>query len=309
MDWVEDTQTDIWAFPRAMVRTGGVGPRSIKWTSKYGSVVAGFYNVAVVDGMNEAGLSGNVLYLAEADYGDPEKTDKPLLSVGAWLQYVLDKYSTVAEAVEDLEKEPFRIVAPELPDGKAASGHLAISDVTGDSAIFEYVEGELVIHHGKEYTVMTNSPVFDQQLAVDRYWESVGGINMLPGTHRSSDRYARTKWNLDAMPNFTDKRMCISAVLSLLRSISVPLGISDPQKPNIASTTWRTLADLEGRIYYFCSAYSPSVIWVDMDNLRLAPGSRPAKLDLENHPVLLGEVSRHFRPAVPFRFLGSENSE
>ena len=53
--------------------------------------------------------------------------------------------------------------------------HLSISDATGDNAIFEYVDGKLDIHHSKAYQVMTNSPVFDQQLALDDYWKNIGG--------------------------------------------------------------------------------------------------------------------------------------
>ena len=48
--------------------------------------------------MNEKGLVGNVLYLAEAEYGDADP-DKPQISIGAWLQYILDSFATVAEAV------------------------------------------------------------------------------------------------------------------------------------------------------------------------------------------------------------------
>jgi hypothetical protein len=29
--------------------------------------------------------------------------------------------------------------------------HLSISDPTGDSAIFEYLGGKLIIHHGEKY--------------------------------------------------------------------------------------------------------------------------------------------------------------
>jgi len=42
-------------------------------------------------------------------------------------------------------------------DGKGG-GHLALADASGDSAIFEYISGKLVIHHDRKYTVMTNSP-------------------------------------------------------------------------------------------------------------------------------------------------------
>src|SRR5665811_2509428 len=72
--------------------------------------------------------------------------------------------------------------------------HLAISDPSGDSAIFEYLKGDLVIHHGKEYVVMTNSPSYDKQLALDSYWKHIGGTKFLPGTNSAPDRFARASF-------------------------------------------------------------------------------------------------------------------
>ncbi len=57
---------------------------------------------------------------------------------------------------------------------------MSISDATGDNAIFEYVKGKLVIHHDKNYLVMTNSPVFEKQLALNEYWDEIGSTVMLP---------------------------------------------------------------------------------------------------------------------------------
>jgi choloylglycine hydrolase len=303
MDWYDDTGTDLWALPRGMARDGGAGPGSINWTSKYGSLVGDIYDVASADGMNEAGLVGNILYLVESDYGDVKASGKPLLSVGGWLQYILDNYGTVAEAVEALRREPFAIVAPALPGGKAAGGHIAIADASGDSAIFEYIKGKLVIHHDRKYTVMTNSPPFEQQLAINTYWNDVGGLRFLPGTHRASDRFARVSWNLSAAPKVDDPRLATATVFSVIRNISVPLGISDPEKPNIAATLWRTVADIKARRYYFESAFSPSIFWVDLAKLKLDPGSKPSKLNLSGNPILAGEVSDRFVPAEPFKFL------
>ena len=42
---------------------------------------------------------------------------KPDLSISTWLQYVLDNFATVAEAVEALRAEPFNVLAPALPNG------------------------------------------------------------------------------------------------------------------------------------------------------------------------------------------------
>jgi penicillin V acylase-like amidase (Ntn superfamily) len=91
----------------------------------------------------------------------------------AWGQYGLDNYATVAETVEALRAGPFVVIEPTLPNGKGAQLHLALSDPSRDSAIFEYLSGELVIHHDRKYQVMTNSPSFDQQLAISSYWNGV----------------------------------------------------------------------------------------------------------------------------------------
>lgn len=303
MDWMEDPKTDLWAFPQGMKRDGGLGQGSLSWTSKYGSVISSFYNVATVEGMNTAGLVANTLYLAEADYGDAKAAGKPLMSIGAWTQYALDNFATVAEAVDALSKEPFAIVAPTLPDGNAAGGHLSLADATGDSAIFEYVKGKLVIHHSAKYRVMTNSPPFDEQLAISTYWKNIDGLSFLPGTINSSDRFVRTNWALNAAPKEKDNRLAIATAFSLIRSISVPLGLAEAGKPNIAGTIWRSVSDISSKRYYFESSYNPSIFWVDLDKLTLAAGSKPARLDLTNHPIYAGEVSGKFVAAEPFKFL------
>lgn len=303
MDWMEDPGSDLYSFPRGMARNGGVGEGSIAWTSKYGSVIASLYGVATVEGMNDAGLVANTLYLAESDYGDAKASGKPLISVGAWTQYVLDNYATVAEAVGALSQEPFAIVAPTLPNGSKAAGHLSLADATGDNAIFEYIDGRLVIHHGKQYTVMTNSPRFDQQLAIDTYWKGINGLSFLPGTITSPDRFVRMNWALNAVPKQKDPALAVATAFSLIRAVSVPLGLADPEKPNIASTIWRSVSDIGAKRYYFELSYSPTIFWVDIDKLDLAPGAKPAKLDLKGHPILAGEVSTKFAPAEPFKFL------
>src|SRR6201985_3387154 len=106
MDWKRDTGTNLWLFPRGMKRSGEAGPNSLQWTSKYGSVIASGYDISTTDGMNEAGLVANVLWLVESSYPKYDGS-KPGLSLAAWAQYVLDNFSSVAQAVDALSAEPF----------------------------------------------------------------------------------------------------------------------------------------------------------------------------------------------------------
>ncbi len=302
MDWAEDPGTNIYCFPRGMKRDGAAGPDSITWTSKYGSVVCAFYEVSTVDGMNEKGLVADVLYLVESDYGKPDGK-KPALSISAWAQYALDNFASVAEAVEALRKEPFVIIAPVLPNGAPAQGHLALSDPTGDSAIFEYIKGRLVIHHGREYQVMTNSPSFDQQLALNKYWEQIGGLVFLPGTNRAADRFARASFYINAIPQTDDHRRAVASVFSVIRGVSVPLGFTTPGQPNISSTIWRTLYDHGKRIFYFDSATSPTIFWTPLAEMDFSEGASVKKLTISGGETYSGSAAAMFTKAEPFKFL------
>ncbi len=318
MDWKEDMASNLWIFPAGMQRAGAAGPRSIQWESKYGSVCVSGYEAGTTDGMNEKGLVANLLYLAESDYGQAD-TKVPLLSIAAWPQYVLDNYATVAEAVNALGKEPFNILAPTLPNGTAAALHLSISDSSGDSAIFEYVNGKLTIHHGKQYTVMTNSPIFDEQLALNQYWKDIGGLVFLPGTNRAADRFARASFLLSAIPKHVDPNyikgvpqqsyayQAVASVLSVQRAVSVPLGITTPDQPNISSTIWRTVSDQKNLVYYFDSATRPNTFWVTLAKLNLERGAPVKKLTIQNGEVFSAEVSDQFTDAKPFAFLQAVN--
>jgi choloylglycine hydrolase len=301
MDWVEDMHSNLWVFPRGMHRDGGLGEGSLSWTSTHGSLVASVYEGATADGMNEKGLVANLLYLAESEY--PPADGRPTVSIAAWAQYVLDSFATVEEAVAELGKESFRVVPIEAPNGSAGTVHLSISDPSGDSAILEYVDGRLVIHHGRQYQVMTNSPVFDQQLALNAYWEQIGGTVMLPGTGRAADRFARASFYINACKQSEDPREAVASVFSVMRNASVPRGISTPNEPNIASTLWRAVSDQKNRVYYFEDTASPSLVWVKLDDLDFGEGAGTRKLTLAGSPDLAGDQADHFEPAEPFTFL------
>ena len=48
--------------------------------------------------MNEKGFSANMLWLAESEFGKRDET-RPGLCVSQWLQFCLDNFATVDEAV------------------------------------------------------------------------------------------------------------------------------------------------------------------------------------------------------------------
>ncbi len=302
MDWKEDPQSKLWIFPRGIRRNGAAGANSLEWTSKFGSAITSAYDICTTDGMNEKGLAANLLWLAESEYPTRDSR-KPALSVSVWAQYVLDNFATVDEAVAAFSSGEFDVISDLMPDDSGiAALHLSVSDASGDSAIFEYIDGRLAIRHSPEYTVMTNSPTFDKQLALDDYWDSIGGLVFLPVTNRAADRFVRASFYVGTIPKTADTRLAVASVFSVIRNVSVPLGISTPDEPNISSTRWRTVADQKNRVYYYESVLYPFLIWVDFDELDFSAGAPVRMIDPAAGKRYAGDTTSEFVPAAPFIF-------
>jgi len=314
MDWGEDLRSNMWALPRGMKRDGRGGTNSISWVSKYGSLIVSGYDIGTSEGMNEAGLVVNMLALVESDYGKPPEGAK-VISMSTWAQYVLDNHATVADAVNDLRKEEFRVQTVVLATGRPANMHLAISDSSGDSAVFEYINGKLVIHHGKSYKVLTNSPTYDQQLAIMEYWKDAGGLSKsLPGTSRAADRFVWASFLLDAIPTETSTKyisgspqqkfqyQAAMSVLSVMRSVGTPLGYSLDDQPWVSSTIWRTISDSTNHVVMFDSAMTPATFWVRLDDLDLKPEAPVKKLELVGGKTYSGNATDKFVEAKLFEF-------
>ena len=303
MDWKEDPKTNLYIFPRGISRSGGLSPNSIHWVSKYGSVVAAGYDIGVCDGLNEAGLAANMLFLPESVY-EKENDERTIMGISIWTQYILDNFATVREAVEDLSKDIFRLDAPELPNGSKSTLHMAISDKEGNNAIVEYLDGSVTIYEGKDYRVLTNSPAYNLQLAVNDYWQQVGGMNMLPGTNKSSDRFARASFYVKAVDQSEDAAKAVPVLMSVVRNVSVPYGISMPDNPFISSTRWRVIADQKNLVYYFENTLPMFMFHVELKSIDFSPGSGERILKLSDGSVVEGDATTRFtRSEKPFSFL------
>lgn len=301
LDWKNPIPTNLYVMPRGILRHSYDGEGGFDWTSQYGSVVAVGYDVGVSEGMNEQGLTVNCLYLPGTQYTYPGDTRMKMAS-SLWVSYVLDNFATVEEAVAQLSKDIFYIEAPAMPDGSSTTVHMAMSDATGNNAIIEYLEGKISIHEGHQYKVLTNAPPYDQQLAVAEYWKTVGGLNFLPGTNKSYDRFARATFYINAIPTNADHDLALAATLGVIYNCSVPVGISDPAQPEISTTQWRSVADQSKKAYYFMTILNPSIIWINLPEFDLNPGAPIMKLDLINgNKHVIGNAIDYMKPSNGFK--------
>jgi len=304
MDWPTTTQPILTVLPRGLKHDGGkLGPATLfaqnplLWTSRYGSLVTTVYGMGTADGFNERGLAAHMLYLPSTDFG-PRDPAKPGLQAGLWAQYLLDEAATVPEALALLDH--VQLIMAEA-HGAKTTVHLALEDSSGDSAIVEYVHGKPLIHHGRQYRVMTNDPPYDEQLELLKAHDFAHPTSdtPLPGNVNPRDRFARATYYLAILPKPASEREGVAGMLAIARNVSVPFGA--PYKGfGIYNTEYRTVMDLTNQVYFFELTTSPNVIWVDAKKLNLKPGAPVQTLNPDNLE-LSGNVTANFqKSAAPF---------
>ncbi len=283
--WNSNTQTKVFArsmdlyisdiptlvvYPRHIVRSGETQQNPLHWQSKYGSVVVtAFHSNAASDGMNERGLAAHLLYLTQTDYVQ-RNTKLPGISNAIWVQYVLDNFSTVNEVIKHLDH--FQVV-PIKVNNMEWPLHLVIEDASGDSAIIEFLGGKTILHHGRQYTVLTNDPAYAIQLSNLKRYSAFAGDLPLPGATDSISRFVRASFFLKNLPNAKTKHDAICAILSALRPEMVAFGAGKSAAsagPVAGKTRWISLGDLSNKIYYFQSTDSLRFTEIDLSKIDLA---------------------------------------
>jgi len=285
IDWPIDNYLRMSLNPRGTARTAVPllpGDRPVSWVSQYGSITLGLYFVGAyihLDGMNEHGLSVAMLMMTDSEYPPPDS--RPYLNDDRWPQYYLDNCRTVAEAVA--LAEGMRILC-------LVGGHLVLHDPTGDSAVMEYVGGELRIHRPPEYNgVLTNNPAYEEQLANLADYQGFGGDLPLPGGVESTSRFVRASWYLQTLPVPRSHPEAIGSVLAIMQNAAKPL--YDREQSCTLSTSIR---DHIARRYYWRSFCRPNLRYVDLGAVDFTAGNPVRVLDL--FADLEGDVERYFQP-------------
>jgi len=139
--------------------------RSIRWTSKYGSVTFNPLGREFPDGgINEAGLYIQEMSLSGTQF--PEDDKRPGMFMMQWMQFQLDNYETVKQVLDHL---PDIIL-----DGWG--WHFFVADKNGTCACIEFIEGKAVVYTGERMPVpvLCNSKYSDELERLKQY-EDFGG--------------------------------------------------------------------------------------------------------------------------------------
>jgi hypothetical protein len=63
------------------------------------------------------------------------------------------------------------------------------------------------------------------------------------------------------------------------------------------------VADSTNKIYYFESALSPNIVWLNLNNVNFAPGSGIRAVAVEGNYSIIGNIDTALAPAKPINYL------
>ncbi|MDF1654119.1 MAG: linear amide C-N hydrolase [Coxiellaceae bacterium] len=170
------------------------GLKPLQWKSKYGSLTINMAwqgkpnYAAVIDGINQKGLSVSVLELDDTQYpvANPQK---PAIGAAMLGQYLMDRYATVAQAVKAVKKLP---VVATVYKGKTTPLHFMLNDAGGHTAVIEFLKGKAKIYTGKAMPLraLTNTPYAEAL----KKWRTVSAqplVKRWPAGYESMTRFIK----------------------------------------------------------------------------------------------------------------------
>lgn len=299
LDWSTPIPTNIFVYPRGMKKQSNKDGKMKTWVSKYGAVYAVSYNAGITEGMNEKGLVVSGLFCRQTIYNSPAQEDEDVVSLAVLPAWLLDNCATTKEVVDMVRGQHFKIAGATFDGGTVSTLHWGITDPSGASAILEFTDGHLNIYEGQDMSVLTNEPPYPDMLAINKYWQGVGGQNMLPGGVRSSDRFVRADFFIDSVERTNDQAEGLAIIRSILNDVSVPYKYMRGDK-NLSQTQWRSFCNLRDRKYYFQNVTDMGLYYVDLNECDLSEGAPVLYLETSKATDMVGNITDKMVHSQPF---------
>lgn len=295
MEFGMDMKSELRTSPRdrAFTTTAPDGKPGLSWTSKYGYLFLGSLGIdSASDGMNEAGLSFEALYLpGYAKYQTVPLNQAshalPYTSIGDWILGNFKTVDGVRNAITHLFL--FANKVPALGD-TIFPLHFSVYDATGKGIVIEYIDGKLHIHDNK-IGVMTNSPGYGWHITnLNNYTQlkptnpnpvvedkitfvatgQGAGMVGLPGDVTPPSRFVKMAVLLDVVTPPQTGKDALNLAQHIINNVDIPMGlVREPSNGNYTSETtqWVVFKDLTHKVLYYRTYGDLSLHAVSMSKL------------------------------------------
>jgi choloylglycine hydrolase len=307
MEFAMGVDSEVVVCPRIekVVSTTPDGKTGISWTPKYGYLGINAFGEkqALLDGLNEAGLSIEFLWFTESKYQEAKDGNWLVVTdLGHWL---LGNFTTVDEVKKALSH--VKVLGAYVPQLDMVPGfHAAVHDAKGNNIVVEFINGETKIYDNP-IGVMTNKPTFDWQLTnlrnyvnldpYDREGKTIAGVKVdptgsgtgwlgMPGDWSPPSRFVRTVMIVNSADPVNNAAEAVNLAEHILNAVDITMGVIKTRhlesKNMIDYTQWIVIKDLTNKVLYFRSYQDLTLKRVDMKKLNFNPGAEMKTIRIES---------------------------
>jgi len=311
MEFAIDLKSEVVAFPRGINYTSvnEKGVKGITWTSKYGFLAVDAFGEqeAIMDGMNEAGLSIEFLWFPGSQY--QKAVPGKFIAVSDMAKWVLGSFATVDEVKQAVKK--VKVISVYIEELNQAPGmHCAVHDAQGNNIVIEFIGGETRVQDNP-LGVMTNRPSIDWHLTNLRNYFSLapeditsrklGGIEMestgagngwlgLPGDWTPPSRFVKVAYLIHTAEPPKNAPAALNFAQHVMNTVDIPYGLV---KEHLAGRTiygytqWVVFKDLGNRVLYYYSYQDTALKKIEMRKLDLRAGTGMRSIPIESQSAIL----------------------
>jgi len=246
-----------------------VNPSSFCWISRYGSVTFNNFGKDFPDGgMNEEGL---FIWEMNDNTEYPKNESLPKLNQMNWMQFILDNCMTTEEAIKcayDFEIDGW-------------GWHYFVGDAQGNTAAIEFINGNVVVHTGKEMPVpgLFNEP-YEREMHILKYYKGFGGDYEPDLNDPKVPRFVKTAV---MTRDYNPDQNLVDYGLNMLKQLMVD---DEPE--------WSVLFDVRKGSIYFKTRINPSIKTLSMDQVDFSNTTPTMMLNMDIEKG--GSISKLLEP-------------
>ena len=242
----------------------------IQWTSKYGSVTYNTWGKEFIDGgMNEEGLYIGEMTMIGTKWSE---TENPAFHHHFFMQYILDNFKTVQEAVDNMSNIKI--------DGHC-QWHYFLADKTGNTAIFEFIDGQLkLLYKDNEMPI---------KVLCNRAYQKE--LNLIPENDSIYNEMIETEYVSKDLRFMLASKM-INGYNPINETSLVNYAFSILKKMDMGNNKWSIVYDLKKQRMFFRSSLGQEVKFIDFNSFDFECNT-PIKL-FDINTDIAGDVSDKF---------------
>jgi choloylglycine hydrolase len=295
------------------------GKPALSWKAQYGYVFLDALNVdTTIDGMNEAGLSFEYLYLpGETQYQNipagHENQAMSYLRLGDW---VLSNFKFVDEVRAALANVfIFTQTIPGMGD-MIFPLHASIYDATGKGIVVEFVNGKMNVYDN-QVGILTNSPTYDWQVINLREYVNLSpwtpspvvigslvfsatgqgsGMKGLPGDSSPASRFSKIAAMKASVYQARNAAEALNLAQHIINNVDIPAGFvraRNKDKTSFETTQWTIFKDLTNKVFYYRTYSDTTLHSVILSQIDFSEAAPRLKMPIADNQVIL-DITKQF---------------